>query len=151
MNLCVPTRDLPEVILDDLAGSSRRERVAFGGEIGPGDRLGYRGGMIDGRRRHPRNRQPNAFEPAADGRAPGRRGDRYGLTGSAHAKDRQNVADSVDDCDRRVDAARLRFADRLRDDLLDVRNRQAGRRSAAAAAAPAGVVGAIRCRNGIAA
>ena len=38
----------------------------------------------------------------------------------AHPIDRENVADSVDDCDGRIDAACLRFGDGLRDDLLHV-------------------------------
>ena len=139
------------MLLDDLARGPRRERVAFRGEIRAGHCLGDRGRMIDVHRRHD-HRQANALQATAYRRACGTGRDRHGARrGSAHSVDSENVADSIDDRDGRIDAARLRLGNGLRDDFLNIGNRQARRRTTAVAAASGGGIGAGGRRNGIAA
>jgi len=126
----------------DLTRSPRREGIAFRGEISACNCLGDRSRVIDVDRRDGSG-ETNAFEPAAYGCCTRSRRDRHGTRRRCtHAINREHVADSVDDRDRRIHAARLRFGDALRNHLLDVCDSQARGRAAARAAAATGLIGA---------
>src|ERR1700694_491682 len=95
-----------EMLLNNLARGTGRERVALGGKVSARNRLG------DGRQL--RGQNGDAFE-ATDGTAPTLDGKRRRR--AIHLEYTQHIADAIDDRDCRFGAARLRFGDRLRDDL----------------------------------
>jgi hypothetical protein len=131
-----------EMLLHDLARGPRRERIAFRRQVSARNRLRDGSRVINVDRRDCSG-QTNAFESATHGGRARSRRDRDGTRRSrSHSIDREHVADSVDYRDRRIDAARLRFRNRLRDDLLNVGNRQARGRAAARTTAATRLVGA---------
>src|SRR5205085_4642537 len=125
-----------EVLLDDLAGGARAEGVAFGGQVGGGQRLAERRQL---------GRYRGTFETAGN-RAAGR--NRGGGRGTRHAKDGECIADAIDHRDARRRIARLSLVDRLAHDGLDLEGAERGRRRRAARAAAAAVIATATAASG---
>lgn len=113
---CTPNKGPPgalrspgiEVILDDLAGGARGERIALAGRVRAGKRFRKRGEFAG-------NEQ--AFQ-AADDAAIGADADNG--TRTIHAIDGEDVADPIDHRDGCRNVLRRGFLHRLGDDLADI-------------------------------
>ena len=110
-----------EMLLDDLAGGAARKRVSVRRQIGAGQRLGDRG---LGRRHEPARQHRRVFEPGGDAAV---RGDLGSRRRARHLGQRQHVADTVDDGDRRRLAARIGLVHRLQHDAVDIALGEVGR------------------------
>ena len=138
-----PRRARIKVLLHDLTGRSRRERIALGGQIRSGDRLGDGREPIDIHGSASHGQLKTLESGIHDCLAVAHQaGDQHGMVGgSAHAIHGEHVAHTIDHGDRGLEPASLGFGDALGNDRLDIGNAEQGARRCAAA----GAAGVRRC------